>query len=99
MDTHLANDAVSALDSHRHDWRPIDGWSARHRCRDCGAVGYKPRVVTIGVEGGPYGSTRITPYVCAVKHAGLRCGCPAVKKTRGTWNCGDHLGTHPARRT
>jgi hypothetical protein len=91
MDTHLSNDVATTPDSHYHNWQPIDGWRARYRCRDCRAVGYKPRLVTMDVEGGPYGGMRITPYVCAFAREGLRCGCPAVKKLRGSWKCPTHV--------
>jgi hypothetical protein len=91
MDTHLASNVVSLFSTHLHSWQPIDGWCARYRCIECGAVGYKPRLVTIDVEGGPYGTMKITPYLCAVKRAGLRCGCPALKKARGAWKCRAHL--------
>jgi hypothetical protein len=96
MATHLSNNVVPIFNAHRHNWQPIGGWRARYRCRECGAVGYKPRLVTMDVEGGPYGSTRITPCVCAVTRAGLRCGCPAVSKTRGAWKCRAHLSNSPA---
>src|ERR1700730_16254840 len=67
MDT---NPSTSTL-SHQHDWPPIDGWCARYRCKGCRIVGYRPRVVTLGVDGGPYGRTAITPYVCASTRGGM----------------------------
>jgi hypothetical protein len=102
MNTHLAINAEATLDSHRHDWQPIDGWRARYRCRDCGVIGRKRGAVTII---GPWelrdvmeppepvaGGAEVTPYACTLKCAGLRCGCPAVKKTGSRrWRCSAHL--------
>jgi hypothetical protein len=99
MNTQPSNNVINLFVAHYHHWQPIDGWRARYRCPDCGAVGYKPRLVTTEVEGGPYGSTRVTPYVCSVKRAGLRCGCPAVKKLRGGWKCRAHAANHSTSHT
>jgi hypothetical protein len=77
--------------STQHDWQPIDGWCARYRCKECRIVGYRPRVVTLGVEGGPFGRIAITPYVCGATRDGERCGGPAEWKQKGTWRCGEHL--------
>ena len=75
---------------HQHDWQPIDGWCGRYRCKTCRIAGYRPRIVTLDVEGGPYGGTAITPYVCAVTRGGVRCGCPAEWRQKGTWKCREH---------
>jgi hypothetical protein len=86
-----SSSASSSHGAHVHDWTPIDGWTARYRCTVCFVVGYKPRVVTVGVEGGPYGSMQITPYLCGAKRGADRCGCPAQSKRGGTWKCRSHL--------
>src|SRR5260221_14564561 len=82
MDPLLFEKIDLRFDSHTHDWQPIDGWTARYRCWQCGVIAYKPRVVTILVDGGPYGSMKVTPYVCTATRAGSRCGCPPIAKRR-----------------
>jgi hypothetical protein len=77
--------------SHQHDWQPINGWTARYRCKGCRVVGYRPRIVTLHVAGGPYGSTAVTPYICSAQQGGQRCGCPAEWKQKRAWRCREHL--------
>jgi len=56
-----------------HDWKPIQGWSGRYRCRVCRVIGYR-KAETKGRDESPVGGSVIAPYVCR------KCRGPATKR-------------------
>ena len=56
-----------------HDWKPIQGWPGRYRCRVCSVIGYC-KTATVRDEGRKRHSVAIKPYVCK------KCGGPATKR-------------------
>jgi hypothetical protein len=75
---------------HVHDWRPLCGWSARYRCAECFAIGYKKRAVM------GFGANVILPYTCS-KCDGWAVARdynrpPTARSNSRQWRCRLHRG-------
>ena len=78
--------------SHEHDWHPVFGWSARYRCEDCKAFGYR-RLVQKIYRDDRTKNAEIVPYKCHKKKCkGWAVAHDVVDPLWGKkkWCCKDH---------